>query len=40
MKSFRKYKFRKEVFVKLKILVKRIRLWKKIAKVYSLKIQK
>ena len=40
MKSYRKYKFRKQIFTKLKILVKRIRLWKKIAKDYSFKIKK
>ena len=39
-KSYKKYKFRTQVFDKLKLLAKRIRLWKKLAKGFSLKIEK
>lgn len=39
-KAFKNYKFKKEVFIRLKLLAKRIRLWKKLCAGFALNLQK
>ena len=36
MKAYKNYKFKKEIFIKLKILANRVRLWKKYALKFSI----
>lgn len=39
-KAYKNYRFKKEVFIKLKILAKRIKLWKKFAAKFAIDIER